>query len=156
MDNIVDSAPRREMMKTKTLATAMVLLCSFVLAPSLLRADPNEWYQGRQGQWVQEQNAWRFRDTTGDEYREYGNTWRWANPVPVAHDDDWYQGRQGQWVESQNAWRFRDRDGNIYRQHGNSWRWYNGRRHGAEGSEYHNRAPGDNRTYQQFQQQEGH
>jgi len=145
-------------MKTRTLATVMILLlCSFVLAPSLLRADPNEWYQGRQGQWVREQNAWRFRDTRGDEYREYGNSWRWNNePAPVADADDWYQGRQGQWVESQNTWRFRDRDGNVYRQHGNSWSWYNGRHHGPEGSEYHNRAPGDNRTYQQFQQQEGH
>jgi hypothetical protein len=144
------------MMKTKTLATAMVLLCSFVLAPSLLRADPNEWYQGRQGQWVQEQNAWRFRDSRGDVYRQYGNSWRWANEAPVAQNDDWYQGREGQWIQQRNAWRFRDRDGNIYRQHGQSWAWYNGRRHGAEGSEYHNRAPGDNRSYSQFQQQEGH
>jgi len=33
-----------------------------------------------------------------------------------------------------------------YRRHGNGWRWYNGRMHGPEGSEYHNRAPGDNRN----------
>src|SRR6266851_4363099 len=70
--------------------------------------------------------------------------------------DDWYQGRQGHWVQAQNGWRFRDSDGNVYRQHGNGWQWYNGRAHGPEGSEYHNRAPGDNRTYQEFQQQEGH
>jgi hypothetical protein len=140
------------------ISTVVILLCSFLLAPSLLRADPNEWYQGRQGQWVQQQNAWRFRDTTGDEYRQYGNSWRWNNAVrrEASEDNDWYQGRRGQWVEQENAWRFRDTDGNIYRKHGNSWGWYNGRAHGQEGREYHNRAPGDNRTYQQFQNQEGH
>jgi hypothetical protein len=142
------------MVKAKTLATAVILLCSFVLAPSLLRADPNEWYQGRQGQWVQQQNAWRFRDARGDEYRQYGNSWRWDNAP--ATSDDWYQGRQGHWLQQQNAWRFRDNDGNVYRKHGQDWAWYNGRRHGAEGQEYHNRAPGDNRTYNQFQNQEGH
>jgi len=41
---------------------------------------------------------------------------------------------------------------NGYNQRGSSW--YNGRAHGSEGSEYHNRAVGDNRTYQEFQQQE--
>jgi hypothetical protein len=95
-------------MKTRTLAVVGILLCSFVLGSSLVRADQNDWYQGRQGQWVQQQNAWRFRDTNGNEYR----------------------------------------------QENNSWQWYNGRQHGPEGSEYHNRAPGDNRTYNQFQQQE--
>jgi hypothetical protein len=97
-------------MKTRTFLTVVILICSFVLAPSLLRADQDDWYQGRRGHWIQQQNAWRFRDV----------------------------------------------DGNEYRRSGNSWRWYNGRVHGKEGSEYHNRAPGDNRTYNQFQQQEGH
>ncbi len=93
-------------MKTKTFATVIILICSFVLAPGLLRADPNEWYQGRRGQWVQEQNAWRFRDTSGDEYRQYGNNWRWNNePARVAEGDDWYQGRQGQWTQAHNQWR---------------------------------------------------
>ena len=41
---------------------------------------------------------------------------------------------------------------NGYNQQGSSW--YNGRGHGAEGTEYHNRAPDDNRSYNQFQQQE--
>ena len=41
---------------------------------------------------------------------------------------------------------------NGYNQQGSSW--YNGRGHGAEGSEYHDRAPDDNRSYNQFQQQE--
>jgi hypothetical protein len=95
------------MMKMRTLATVFVLICSFVFAPSLLKAD----------------------------------------------QDDWYQGRRGRWAQQQNSWRFRDNDGNIYRQHGHSWGWYNGRHHGAEGSEYHNRAPGDNRTYNQYQNQ---
>jgi hypothetical protein len=93
------------MMKTRTLATVFVLICSLVLAPSLLRAD----------------------------------------------QDDWYQGRKGKWVQQQNAWQFRDSGGNIYRKHGNSWGWYNGRHHGAEGEAYHNRAPGDNQSYNQYQ-----
>jgi len=97
-------------MKTKTLATVLVLICSLVLAPSLLRADQDDWYQGRKGQWVQQQNAWRFRDSGGNEYR----------------------------------------------QHGKSWGWYNGRKHGADGSAYHNRAPGDTRSYNQFENQNGH
>ena len=97
-------------MKTRTLAMVGILACSFALAPSLVRADADDWYQGRKGHWVQQENAWRFRDS----------------------------------------------DGNVYRQSSNGWRWYNGRAHGPEGSEYHNRAPGDNRSYQEFQQQEGH
>ena len=96
-------------MKAKTLAAVMILIFSLVLASSSVRAD----------------------------------------------QDDWYQGREGQWVQQQNAWRFRDRDGNVYRQHGHSWRWYNGRLHTADASSYHNRAAGDNRSYNQYQQQEG-
>ena len=95
-------------MRTGTLATIVILVCSFVLAPSLLRADQDDWYQGRRGQWIQQHNAWGFRDIDGNEYRKYGN----------------------------------------------NWRWYNGRFHGEEGAEYHYRAPGDNRNYYQFQQQE--
>jgi hypothetical protein len=87
----------------------LVLVSSLLLAPSLLRADQNDWYQGRKGQWVEQQNAWRFRDSRGNEYRQTGK----------------------------------------------SWGWYNGRHHGAEGREYHNRAPGDNRSYNQYQNQEG-
>ena len=139
-------------MKTGTLATVIVLVCSFVLAPSLLRANQDDWYQGRQGQWIQQNNAWRFRDRDGNEYRRYGNNWRWYNGAN--RDNEWYQGRRGRWYQQQNSWRFRDIDGNEYRQYGNSWRWYNGRLHGAAGSAYHHRAPGDNRTYDEFQQQE--
>jgi hypothetical protein len=91
--------------KTGTLATAFLLMCSFALAPSLVRAD----------------------------------------------QDDWYQGRQGHWAQTKNVWQFRDSGGNVYRKHGNSWGWYNGRKHGAEGEAYHNRAPGDNQTYNQYQ-----
>jgi hypothetical protein len=96
-------------MKTRRLAIVGILLCSFALASSSVRAD----------------------------------------------DDYYYQGRQGRWVQQQNAWRFSSRDGYVYRQHGNSWGWYNGRHHGPEGSAYHNRAPGDNRTYNQFEHQGG-
>jgi hypothetical protein len=91
-------------MKRKTLATVAILICSFVLASSSVRAD----------------------------------------------QDDWYQGRHGHWVQQQNAWRFRDRDGNVYRQHGNSWRWYGGRAHSPEADRYHNRAAGENQSYNQF------
>ena len=139
-------------MKTKTLATVIALICSLVLAPSLLRADQDDWYQGRQGQWIQHQNAWQFRDLDGNQYRESGGSWRWYSEAPEYNQ--WYQGRRGQWVQRQNGWRFRDADGDVYRQSGNSWRWYNGRAHGEEGSEYHNRAAGDNRSYNQFQNQE--
>jgi hypothetical protein len=139
-------------MRTRTLATVVILVCSFVLAPSLLRANQDDWYQGRRGQWIQQHNAWRFRDRDGNEYRQYGNSWRWYNGANQDHD--WYQGRRGHWYQQQNSWRFRDIDGNEYRKYGNSWRWYNGRFHSEEAAEYHHRAPGDNRNYQQFQQQE--
>ena len=139
-------------MKTGTLATVVIMVCSFVLAPSLLRANQDDWYQGRRGQWIQQHNAWRFRDHDGNEYRQYGNSWRWYKGAN--QDNEWYQGRLGRWYQQQNGWRFRDIDGNEYRQYGNSWRWYNGRLHGAAGSAYHHRAPGDNRTYDEFQQQE--
>ncbi len=91
--------------KTGTLATAFLLMCSFALVPSLVRAD----------------------------------------------QDDWYQGRKGQWSQTKNVWQFRDSGGNVYRKHGNSWGWYNGRKHGAEGEAYHNRAPGNDQTYNQYQ-----
>ena len=91
--------------KTGTLAAVFVLMCSFALAPSLVRASQNDWYQGRQGQWSQTKNVWQFRDSGG----------------------------------------------NIYRKHGNSWGWYNGRKHGADGAAYHNRAPGNDQTYNQYQ-----
>ena len=97
-------------MKAKRLAIVGILVCAFALSSGIARADA---------------------------------------------DDYWYQGRQGRWVQQQNDWRFRDLSGNEYRRHGNSWRWYNGRHHGPEGSAYHNRAPGDNRTYNQFEHQEG-
>ena len=149
-------------MRTRTLglATFVILIGWFVLSVRSVKADPHDdWYQGRQGRWVEEQNAWRFRDRGGDEYRQYGDSWRWSQAqAPMDRgdaDDVWYQGRRGHWNQAQNGWRFQDVDGNTYRQQGNSWRWYNGRAHGAEGSAYHNRAPGDNRTYQEFQQQEG-
>ena len=92
-------------MKTTILATVAILVCSLVLAPSILRADQDDWYQGRQGQWVQQQKQWEFHDIKG----------------------------------------------NQYRQQGNRWGWYNGRKHGEEGTAYHDRAPGDNQTYNQYQ-----
>src|ERR1700687_42630 len=109
-------------MRTRTLAlaTVVILICSFALSSRSVRADPNEdWYQGRQGRWVQEQNAWRFRDRDGNEYRQEGDNWRWADrPAARAEANEWYEGRQGQWMREQNQWRFRDVDGNEYRQYG--------------------------------------
>jgi hypothetical protein len=64
---------------TRTLATVFVLICSFLLAPSLLRADQDDWYQGRQGQWVHQKKAWRFQDHDGNIYRQHGNSWAWYN-----------------------------------------------------------------------------
>jgi len=143
-------------MKTRrfALVTVVILISSFVFTSSLVRAD--DWYQGRQGRWIHEQNAWRFRDRDGDEYRQYGHDWRWSRaPMSRAEVIEWYQGRRGRWLQERNEWLFRDVDGNEYRRHGNGWRWYNGRMHGAEGSAYHNRAPGDNRTYEEFQRDQG-
>jgi hypothetical protein len=127
-------------MKTGFLAIIVILMGSFLLAPGLVRAQDNDWYQGRQGRWVQEQNAWRFRDKDGDEYRQQGNNWGWAKPNQVTADSDqWYQGRRGHWVHYPNGWRFRSEDGHVYRQQNNSWGWFEAR--GTEG----NRPPGDNR-----------
>jgi hypothetical protein len=75
--------------------------------------------------------------------------------VTADADDYWYQGRRGRWVQDRDEWRFRDVDGNEYRRHGNGWGWYNGRPHGPTGSAYHNRAPGDNRTYEEFMRDQG-
>src|ERR1019366_2029225 len=62
-------------MRTRTVAL-LILICWFVLAPGLLRAADNEWYQGQQGQW-----------------QRHGKQWRWES----THGDDWYQGQQGHW-----------------------------------------------------------
>jgi hypothetical protein len=64
-------------MKTKTLATVAILICSLVLAPSLLRAEENEWYQGQQGQWQRHGNGWQWKSTHGDQYRQSRNGWQW-------------------------------------------------------------------------------
>jgi len=119
-------------MKSGKLAIILILICWFLTPPSSLRAE--EWYQGHPGQWQRQGNNWQWRSTRGD---------------------DWYQGRQGNWYQQQDGWQYYGNNGDEYRQGSNGWQWYNGRQHGAEGSAYHNRAPGDNRTYQQFQEQQG-
>ena len=65
-------------MKTRTLAAVVILICSFLLAPGLLRADENEWYQGQQGDWYNEQDGWRWRSNNGNEYRKTRSGWAWA------------------------------------------------------------------------------
>ncbi len=111
-------------MKTRTLATVVILICSLVLAPSLVRADQDDWYQGRRGHWIQQPNGWMFRDVDGDEYRQYGNSWGWSKAQERAEQEQeqWYQGRRGQWVRLPNGWLFRDVDGDEYRQYGDSKR----------------------------------
>jgi hypothetical protein len=110
-------------MKARNLATVVTLICTFVLASSLVRADQDEWYQGRRGRWVQQNNAWRFRDADGDVYRQQGNNWGWANSQERGDQDQWYQGRRGHWVQRPQGWAFRDENNNVYRQYGDGWHW---------------------------------
>lgn len=96
-------------MKTRTLATVLILISWFVLAPSSLRAEENAWYQGQQGQWHRQ-----------------GKSWRWES----THGDQWYQGRQGHWYRERNGWHWYGNDGDKYRQGRNGWQWYGkGRKH---------------------------
>ena len=69
-------------MKTRTLATLLILSCWFVLAPSLLRAENLEWYQGQQGQWHQQGNSWQWKSTHGDVYRQGSHGWQWYGNGP--------------------------------------------------------------------------
>jgi hypothetical protein len=128
-------------MKTRSLATVVILLCSFLLTPGLAKAQDNDWYQGRQGRWVQEQNAWRFRDRDGDEYRQQGDRWEWARPNVRAVPEQWFQGHRGHWIENPNGgWRFRTVDGRVYRRRQDgSWDWTEARGRDPEGG------PGDYR-----------
>ncbi len=64
-------------MKTRTLATVVILAWSVVLASCFAEHDQYDWYQGRRGRWYQEHNAWRFDDEDGNEYRQEGNRWDW-------------------------------------------------------------------------------
>jgi len=89
-------------MKARTLTTVVILICWFVLAPSLLRAEENEWYQGQQGQW-----------------KRQGNSWRWES----THGDDWYQGKKGHWYREKKDWEWHGDDGDEYRQGPNGWQW---------------------------------
>jgi hypothetical protein len=91
-----------ETMKTRTLAALAMLVCSILLAPSLLRAEENEWYQGQQGQWQQ-----------------HGKQWRWES----THGDDWYQGHQGHWYQERDGWRYLSNDGAEYRKGRSGWAW---------------------------------
>ena len=89
-------------MKTRTLAGVVILICSFLLAPGLLRAADNEWYQGQQGQW-----------------QRHGNQWRWES----THGDDWYQGQQGHWYDEKDGWQYLGNNGDRYRKQRNGWAW---------------------------------
>ena len=68
-------------MRAKTILAAILGLAMLGLQ-ACFHHEPdqnNDWYQGRRGRWYQQQNAWRFRDVDGDEYREEGNRWQWYN-----------------------------------------------------------------------------
>src|ERR1039458_960926 len=90
-----------ENMRTRTVAL-LILICWFVLAPGLLRAADNEWYQGQQGQW-----------------QRHGKQSRWES----THGDDWYQGQQGHWYNEPDGWRWLGNNGDEYRKRRNGWAW---------------------------------
>jgi hypothetical protein len=95
-------------MKAKTLATVLILMGWFILAPGMLKAEQDEWYQGQQGQWQRHGNSWQWRGSQGDQ---------------------WYQGRRGHWYQERGGWQFRADDGADYRQaQPNRWDWHGGRR----------------------------
>ncbi len=110
-------------MKTRTLATAVILICSLVLASSVVRADQDDWYQGRRGKWVQQNNAWQFHDVDGDQYRQQGNAWGWSKAHEQAGGEQWFQGHRGHWIQRPKGWVFRDVNNNVYREFGNGWHW---------------------------------
>lgn len=62
-----------------------------------------------------------FRDVDGDEYRQYGDGWRWS--IERAEPYEWFQGHRGHWISRPNGWAFRDVNNNVYRQDGNGWHW---------------------------------
>lgn len=90
-------------MKTRTLATVVILICSFLLAPGVLRADENDWYQGQQGHWQQQNNNWKWGST---------------------HGDEWYQGERGHWYRDKKGWHWYGNGGDEYRQSPKGWQWY--------------------------------
>jgi hypothetical protein len=111
-------------MRTRMLATVAILVCSFALAPSLLRAEENQWYQGQQGQW-----------------QRHGKSWQWKS----SHGDDWYQGQQGHWYQQQNGWQWNSNDGDEYRQAHSGWQW-SGNGPCANAQRLENQARVDRRT----------
>jgi len=93
-------------MKAKTLAAVLILIGCFVLAPGMLRAEGDEWYQGQQGQWQRQGNSAQWKATQ--------------------QGDQWYQGRQGHWYQERDGWQYRADDGGVYRQ--GDWQWNGERR----------------------------
>jgi hypothetical protein len=91
-----------EKMKIRILALVAVLICSFALAPNLVRADEDDWYQGQQGHWM-----------------KHGNKWRWQS----THGDEWYEGKQGHWYQDKKGWHWIGNDGGEYRQGPHGWNW---------------------------------
>jgi len=100
------TAREGEAMKAKTLAAVLILIGCFVLAPGMLRAEGDEWYQGQQGQW-----------------QRHGNSSQWK---ATQQGDQWYQGRQGHWYQERDGWQYRADDGGVYRQ--GDWQWNGERR----------------------------
>ena len=97
-------------MKTNLFATAVILPVLFAISWSPDEADQNDWYQGRRGQWIQQNNAWRFRDVDGDPA-----TRRCLGLVPGQEQArrDGLPGRHSHWVKRPNGWAFRDENNNV-------------------------------------------
>lgn len=75
-------------MRTKAILAAILGLATLGLQACFYEGEPdqNDWYQGRRGRWYQQQDAWRFRDVDGNEYREEGHRWEWYGERHHDHD----------------------------------------------------------------------
>jgi hypothetical protein len=97
-----------ETVKARFLAIAVVLICAFVLPPSIRIAAADEWYQGQPGSWHRSGSTWMWRGSQGDQ---------------------WYQGQRGHWyAEPGNKWYWLSDSGATYREGPKGWYW-TGQRH---------------------------
>lgn len=63
----------------------------------------NQWYQGQQGRWYQQDKTWHWEGNEGDQ---------------------WFQGQQGHWFQQpHNGWEFLGDKGDEYRKEHDSWQW---------------------------------
>jgi hypothetical protein len=84
----------------------LTLLCSLLLASgySWAKDNDNDWYQGHQGHWQQQNKNWQWQSS---------------------HGNDWYQGQQGSWYQNPNGWDYQTNNGRQYRRTANGgYQWY--------------------------------